>query len=292
VRQIGDVTSNYDPVVDQIGIMPAVPDYYRILGLSSDADDEAVKRAYRVLARSCHPDCNPGDESATERFVLVQQAYRVLSHPKQRLMYDRRLSERASTYLHAFSSPGGPDRCQPPHRTSGRPAGAHTNAAQGADVTIVLSLEQALRGGHTEITDAAGVKRRVTIPRGCRDGVVVRLRARPAGASGDLFVRFRLRPHPRFRREGNHLHVIERISAVEAMLGTTRSIQSPYGRVIRLGVPPGTQHGHRFRLTGQGVNTGDRVGDLFVEIDVEVPKELTEEQRAELRQAATNLGLL
>ncbi|MDX1531322.1 MAG: DnaJ C-terminal domain-containing protein, partial [Rhodothermales bacterium] len=94
------------------------------------------------------------------------------------------------------------------------------------------------------------------------------------------------------RRNGDHLHVTETITAVEAMLGTTRSITSAYGRVIKLPIPPGTQPGECFRLRGQGIVTAKRAGDLFVEIQVEVPKTLTAAQREQIRKAAQDAGLL
>ena len=103
---------------------------------------------------------------------------------------------------------------------------------------------------------------------------------------------FRVEPDTRFRREGDDLHVVETISALEAMLGATRSMASVYGQVVRLPIPPGSQPGDRLRLRGQGVETADGRGDLYVELQVEVPRDLTEEQRSELAEAARRCGLL
>lgn len=272
----------------------ALQDYYSILGVEEAADQDALKRVYRTLARLHHPDCNPGDEKAAERFKRIQEAYTVLSNPERRRTYDAERRYASSGDVEIAGGDGMPEgvgdffeewlkeRQQPTHTQR----------------HVTLSFEQALRGGHIQVKDASGAPRRVTIPRGCRDGLTVRLRG-PAEASshgnghaGDLYVTFRVKPDRRFRREGNHLHVLERISAVEAMLGTTRSITNAYGRTIRVPIPAGTQPGERLRLRGQGVATSREAGDLFVEIEMEVPRELSEEQRAHLRQAAESLGLL
>ena len=137
------------------------------------------------------------------------------------------------------------------------------------------------------------------IPRGVRTGVKIRVSGRgqaaPGGASGgapgDLLVTLRVDVSPRFRREGDHLHVVETVSAIEAILGTARSITNAYGQTIRVAIPAGTQPGERLRLRGQGVATDKRTGDLFVEVNVMVPRELTAGQRAELEATAQRIGL-
>lgn len=268
--------------------MPALPDYYRILGVETDADDEAVKRAYRLLVRSCHPDKNPSDDGAAERFVRIQQAYRVLSQQKARGQYDRRRSENVFADIIKRE-------CAAAQNSRGETRSG-SRSRDAIHLVADLSLEDALRGGPTSVRGPAGEGRRVTIPPGCKHGTTVRLRgagvSSAAGEDRDVLVTFRIKPHPRFKREGDHLHVMERISAVEAMLGAARSIPTPYGQLLRLTIPPGTQPGHRFRLVGQGVRTAEGTGDLFVEIDVEVPKSLTEEQREQLRRTVESLGLL
>jgi len=257
-------------------------DYYRLLGVAEDADADALKRVYRAMARAYHPDRNPGDVKAAEHFRRVQEAYEVLSNPEQRRAYDARRR------FGGLSFSGWAEAAQ-----TGSASGNGSADAPPAEHAIVsLSFEEALVGGHAEVQTGAGRALRVTVPRGCQDGL--QMRVRTGGPAGDecLYVTFQVRPHPRFRREGSHLHVVERISAVEAMLGTTRSIANAYGRKIRVPIPSGTQPGERFRLRGQGVVTARGTGDLFVEVDVEVPRELSDAQRAQLRRAAQQLGLL
>jgi curved DNA-binding protein len=99
-------------------------------------------------------------------------------------------------------------------------------------------------------------------------------------------------PSPRFRREGDNLHATETISAMEAILGTTRAITNAYGRTVKVTIPPGTQPGERLRLRGQGVETEKHKGDLYVEVQVSIPRHLTEEQRKGLEQCARKHGIL
>ncbi|RMF62502.1 MAG: J domain-containing protein [Bacteroidetes bacterium] len=161
--------------------------------------------------------------------------------------------------------------------------------AGGRDVRTVMRLtfDEALRGGKREVELPGGEKVRITIPKGVRSGTRIRLKGHgqpgPDGTRGDLYITFEVLPHPRFRREGDDLYVTERINAVEAMLGTTRTITNAYGQNVRVRIAPGTQHGQKLRLRGQGVQTDRNTGDLYVEIEVHVPEHLSEEARAELK---------
>lgn len=297
--------------------MQDVSDFYHVLGISETASHDDVKKAYRTLARTHHPDRNPGDASAEERFKEVQEAYETLSDPEKRRAYDRR---------RRFGAGG------PPFEGSGYQGGAGGYGAPfgrgfggasfegtegfdplfqfffrderaGAAVTpsdveteLTLSFEQALRGGRTEVRLPGGEVVRLAIPKGVRPGLKIRMRGRgealPDGRRGDLYVTFRVEPSPRFRREGDNLHLTETVSALEAMLGTTRSLVNAYGQTVKAQIPPGTQPGERLRLRGQGVATDQRTGDLFVEIHVEVPRDLSEAQRTALADAARAAGLL
>lgn len=260
-------------------------DYYQVLGVSADADPEALKRAFRLRARECHPDRNPSDTAAAERFNVIREAYATLSDPVRRMRYDSLLGADSLSATNTAMHEGQPD------------AGRNGSTARGdVRVTVSLDFEQAIRGGHAYVANGEGELIRVTVPRGCRDKTAVRVAGRGGHSQAqkpcDLYVTFRVRPHPHFRREGNHLHVIASISVMEAVLGTTRSIQNPYGTTIRISIPAGTQPGERLRLRGLGVQTARGTGDLFVEIDVRVPTELTDEQRQRLREAARHTGLL
>lgn len=283
--------------------MHAIRDYYALLEVGEGADKAEIKRAYHRLARRYHPDATGGDAEAAERFRSVHAAYAVLTDPLRRRLYDRArertvaadVSDSAEAQAvealdaEAFSALF--DQVPDP------PFGVVPDAppsSQGKDVALQvrLTFRQALAGGVTTVRLPTGHTFRLPVPRGARHGLKIRVLGRQAGAEGDLFVTFRVEPDARYRREGDDLHVVECVSALEAMLGSTRSLTNVYGQVVRLPIPPGTQPGDRLRLRGQGVETADSRGDLYVEVQVEVPRDLTEEQRAVLVRAARRCGLL
>src|SRR5690606_28244467 len=123
-----------------------------------------------------------------------------------------------------------------------------------------------------------------------RPGLKIRLRGQgepgPTGVRGDLYVTFDVAESPRFRREGDDLYTTVSVNAFEAMLGAKRGVTNAYGQQIKLTVPKGTQPGDRLRLREQGVQTDKGAGDLYVEIDVTVPRDLTPEQQETLRTVA------
>lgn len=287
--------------------MAEVTDYYLLLGVPEGASPEAIKRAYRSLARDSHPDRNPHDPGAEDRFKTIQRAYHVLSDPARREAYD------AARRMPFGGLGGGLEGRARPASGRSNPFGTVEGfdplvsiffgdepeaTGRGADVEaqVRLTFDQALRGGKTEVRLVDGETIRLTIPKGVRSGLKVRIRGRGrAGASGqrgDLYVTFRVDPVARFRREGDNLHVVEIVSAIEAMLGTTRTITNAYGQTVKVQIPPGTQPGERLRLRGQGVETATRQGDLFVEVQVTVPRSLTDAQRDALAEAAREIGLL
>ena len=286
--------------------MRETTDYYATLGVDASAPAEAVKQAYRRLALAYHPDHNPGDDAAEQRFREIQTAYEALVDPARRTAYDR---ARLNPLRHATFAPAslhGEARGGMPTEHAGSRADVFSfffndetpAPARGADVEAQLQLtfDQALRGGTTDLPVHGGEPVRLVIPRGVRTGVKIRVSGRGkaaggAGGAGDLFVTLRVDVSPRFRREGDHLHIVETVSAIEAILGTTRAITNAYGQTIRVAIPAGTQPGERLRLRGQGVVTDKRTGDLFVEVNVMVPRELSDEQRAELERTALRMGL-
>lgn len=303
--------------------MAEVTDYYQTLEVDEIATPDAIKKAYRKLARAHHPDRNPGDPVAEERFKGVQEAYETLSDPARRRTYDRErrygpargprggsgqpfggaspfsgFEARGAPNAGGFRSEGfsGADGFDPlfsfffsdDARTAAPPSDVETE--------LKLTFDQALRGGRTEVRLPDGETVRLAIPRGVRSGLKVRVRGHgetgAGGDRGDLYVTFRVEPSSRFRREGDNLHLAETVSAVEAILGTTRAITNAYGQTVKVHIPPGTQPGERLRLRGQGVAADQKTGDLFVEIQVVVPRELTEQQRAALETTARQIGLL
>ncbi len=191
-----------------------------------------------------------------------------------------------------FGGGGGAARGQDPFQ--GRRGPQPSTRGGDIETRLEIPFEEALNGGKTEVTLPGGETVRITIPKGVEDATRVRLRGQgqtsPTGERGDLYLTFEVRPDPRFRREGRDLVTTATINVAEALLGTTRSITTAYGKTVRVTIPPGTQPGERLRLKGQGVQSGDGAGALFVEVEVSIPTSLQDE--AALRAWAEKEGLL
>ena len=304
--------------------MPQLKNYYDILGVSEKASADEIKKVYRKLAQQYHPDRNPDKPDAEERFKDVQEAYSVLSDAKKRKQYDR-MRQNPFGPFGGFGARNGDQFYQRPDGTYVRFStddpemdigdlfgdavggiGDFFSRLFGGDApkteqvstkaTVRLPFDQALRGGKTTVRLPDGKTVRLTIPKGVHDGFKIRLKGRgPEGADGKrghVYVTFEVEPHPRFRREDDDLYVTETITAIEAMLGTTRHLTNPYGKRIKVPVHAGTQPSARLRLKGQGVETDKNTGDLYVEIEVTVPEDLSEAQRKTLREAAEKAGLV
>lgn len=318
--------------------MPQTKDLYDVLGVDEDASQEEIKKKYRELARKHHPDRNPDDPNAEEKFKEIQKAYSILSDEEQREQYDaqRRFGGsggfgETSGGRDPWGRPGGGPEIRFEQgnfddtfggrgggglgdifenffgggtRTRGRgPFGRQQRQQQqrgrqgGQDVetTLRLSFRDALEGGRKKVELPSGESIRLKIPKGVRDGFKIRLQGRgqagPMG-QGDLYVTFEVGDHPRFDRKGDDIHLTETISMFDAVFGTEVRVPTPYGQHLKLTIPPGTQPGEKLRLKGQGVKTDDGHGDLYVEIDVDIPKNLSRKQRNILREAAKEANLL
>ena len=291
--------------------MAAVKDYYKVLGVKEDASTEAIKKAYRALAREHHPDRNPDDKQAEERFKEIQEANDILSDDEKRREYDMRRRNPFGSGP-GFTTGAGSRFYKTPDGTFVRfegeegsgsdPLGGFTDlfgrmfsgggrsSGRGRDIdTIVrLSFNESIQGGKKEVLLPSNERIRINVPKGVHDGFRIRLRGRGhngMGGRGDLYVTFRVTPSPRFDRKDNDLYVIETVSVFEAMLGTTHEVTTAYGKTIKLTIPPGTQPGDKLRVRNQGVVSEDGTGDLYVEIKVTVPTNLTDKQR-EILEAA------
>ena len=282
--------------------------YYAVLQVREDATGAEIKRAYRTLVQAVHPDRNGGGDA--ERFRAIAEAYEVLSDPDRRRRYDAIRRDPLAAHLNPSDTLASTTAPRDVATGTGRadpfgslfsgifPQEAPSTPSLDYEVQVRLSFDQALQGGKTEVRLPSGRLVRLTVPRGVRSQARARIRgygqAHPERPEhrGDLYVTFRVDQSPRFRREGDHLHITETVTAAEALLGTMRSIQNAYGQTIRVQVPPGTQPGERLRLRGQGVETEDGAGDLFVEIRVTVPRHLTPQQQRKLEVCFRELGLL
>ncbi len=376
-------------------------DFYNVLGVSSTASQDEIKKAYRKLAKKFHPDANSSDAKSAERFKEISEANNVLSDPAKRKQYDEmrrygafdgasggfgggrsraggaggfgggrsRGGEQTINFQDfdigglgglgdLFSSmfgggeareasrPRGPERGDTveasldiPFRTAARggkvpielevreecPTCHGTGAARGAQLKIcpecngrgVISFGQGgfavnrtcpvcLGKGQvpTETcptchgTGEVRVKRKVVInvPPGVDTGSKIRLKGQGGkgtanGPPGDLVITFNVQPDKFYSRDG--LDVIAKVplNIAQATLGTKISVKTLDGKKVAIKIPPGTPSGKRFRVRGQGIEKGDKKGDLIVEVSIAVPEKLSEEQERMMKDFADSGGM-
>ena len=275
-------------------------DLYKVLGVSRDAHSKDIKARYRELAKQYHPDKNPGDKRAEERFKEIQGAYSVLSDPDKRRQHDRklRLFEQRPTFG-PFTTPSGARYRRRADGTYVRQNEESQSAGRGGffewlfgaqerarRITVTLPFKKAFRGGPTKVKVSPEKTVRVTLPEGVRDGYTIRIKD---VAGPPLHVRFKVKPHKSFKMRGDDLIVTTKlkVGVMEAMLGAVHQVAHPSGTPVTVRVPPGTQPGTRLRLRGKGV----REGDMVVQVQVRVPTDLTAPQRKALEQAAKATGI-
>jgi curved DNA-binding protein len=299
-------------------------DYYETLGVPRGASAEEIRSAYRRLAREHHPDVNK-DPGAAERFSEIAEAYEVLRDPEKRERYDRvgaggqgfRAGQDVSgaqgfgggangfgsgvgfgtggdaDFSDFFESLFGGGRVSSARGRRRQTGGGGDFAMRGGDheATVELTLEEAARGGKRRFTFDDGRDYAVTIPRGVRDGQRIRLAGEGSpgvggGPSGDLFLRVRLRPHPRFRLNGRDLEVDLPVAPWEAALGAEVPVPTLEGTAT-VKVPAGSSSGRRLRLAGQGMpGPKGAQGDLYAIVKIVVPEKLKRAERKAYQQLA------
>jgi curved DNA-binding protein len=291
-------------------------DYYKTLGVSRNASTDEIRKAYRKLAMQYHPDRNPGDKQAEERFKEVNEAYQVLSDSQKKAHYDR-VGSAYSNWQQRGAPSGGFDWSQ---FARGAPGGTRVNvedfgddlfsdffrsifggmggvgstgrgnpAARGNPAyqqQVEISLEDAFKGATLQI-QSEGKRKKVRIPAGVRTGSKVRVAG--AGPNGmDLYLIVQVKEDERFERRGNNLHTTAKVSAFTAILGGEAEVETMTGKV-KLTIPPGTQPEQVFRVAGRGMpqlKSPSNKGDLLVRLKVEIPRYLSSKQRELLEEAS------
>lgn len=277
-------------------------DYYKVLGIGRDASAEDIKKAYRKLALQYHPDRNPGDKTAEDKFKEVNEANQVLSDPEKRAKYDQLGS--AYTQWERGGQPGGFDWGQWASRGAGRteyadPADvfggrmggfsdffeqifgggftqtatrqARQRAAPAYEQPITISLEEAFRGG-TRLLQLEGKRLEVKIPPGAQTGTRIRMAGAANGA--DLYLVVDVSANPHFTREGDNLRTEVTVDLATAAAGGEVRVPTLEGELV-LTVPAGTQPNQSFRLKGKGMpklKQPSTRGDLFAQVRVHIPK--------------------
>ena len=281
-------------------------DYYETLGVPRSAEEREIRLAYRRLARQHHPDVNPGDETAAERFKSINAAYEVLSDPDKRARYDR-YGDRWQQADH-LDNQGGRDFSQ--FFRGGRGGFSFSTGGESlsdllggiggfpdfggvgertrprpAELRIDITLEEADAGTTRRVNLPDGRRLEVKIPAGIADGGRVHVAAgNEAGGEFNLLVS--ILTHRQFERDGTDLHTKVDVPLVDAVLGGTTTVKTLRGQ-IELTLPPETQNGRRFRLAGQGMprlNNPESRGNLYATVNVTLPSNLTDKQRGLFEQ--------
>ncbi|MBA3817457.1 MAG: J domain-containing protein [Deltaproteobacteria bacterium] len=274
---------------------------YDILGVSKSATPDEIRSAYRKLARKHHPDVNPGDQAAEDKFKKISAAYDVVGDEKKKAAYDE---------FGEQSTQGGFDPAKAreyarwqdtrQRRASGFEQGPSEfdfaemfgrarGPARGRDLTATVEIElrQAIEGAEFTADLPGQGPTRVRIPPGASTGSTLRVAGKGApggrgGPPGDLLVEVQVKPHPRLRREGLDLHLPVPVTLDEAYNGA--SIEVPtFDGPITLKIPPRSQNRAKLRVRGKGVPRKDTRGDLIVELDVRLPDQADEALAEALR---------
>jgi len=303
----------------------AFKDFYKILGVDRNADADAIKKAYRRLARKYHPDVSK-ESDAEDRFKELQQAYDVLSDPEKRQAYDR-FGEHWKAGMEqgeaAAGAAGGGSRGYyrqediNPEDVAGfedfinsvfgeRGYGRGRAGRRGHDehARLTISLEEAYQGTTRTLSfdaleaDEGGRLRsrtrtlNVTIPAGVTEGQRIRLagQGQPGATEpGDLYIQIHIQSHSDYTLDGRDLHLNIPVTPWEAALGDKITVNTLAGR-LRLTVPPGSQTGKRLKLAGKGL-PGKPPGDLFVTLNIVTPKPRTEADRKLYEQMARDMPM-
>ena len=300
----------------------AEDDLYDELGVARGASEDEIRRAYRKLAREFHPDVNPNNPQAEERFKGLSAAYDVLSDPEKRGLYDefgtagltdgfdpaqarayRRWSDGAqrSPFSEGFFRGGSIEDL------FGDLLGAERRELRrrGADVEgeVAVDFDAAVRGGEVRVqlekpTAPGGQPResslRVRLPTGTEDGSRIRLAGQGGpghngGPPGDLYLTLRVRPHRFFRRQADDLLLELPVTLPELIRGASVEVPTLDGKV-QMKIPPGAQSGQKLRLRGKGVaRDSGRRGDLIVQLVARLPEGLLDGDRVRLEEIAEDL---
>lgn len=287
---------------------------YDILGVKPDASQDEIRKAYRKLAKENHPDLNPGNAQAADRFKDIASAYDIVGDTDKRARFDRGEidatgAERPEQQFyrdyaeapggHYYSSSAGyedlgdmSDFFSEIFGARARAAGAggaaggeRTMRMRGQDVRYHLEIDflEAVTGAKKRVTMPDGKTLEIGIPEGLRDGQTIRLKGQGGpgfggGPAGDAFVEVTIRPHPQFTRQGDDIVVELPISIDEAVLGAKVEVPTTTGRVT-MTVPKGASGGQTLRLRGKGVKKrqGGGHGDQLVKLQIRLPETVDSE---------------
>lgn len=282
-------------------------DYYKVLGVKKDASTDEIKKAYRKLAVKYHPDKNPGDKVAEEKFKEANEANEILGNADKRKKYDE-MGENWQQYANNPYAQGRPGRQSygtedfygdgsqfssffesifgggggfgGSRRKSTRP-----NRGQDAEASIELTLEESFNGTTRQVT-LDGAKLNLKFKPGTAEGQILRLKGKGnpgynGGENGDLHITVHIARHPRFELKGNDLYFDQPLDLYTAVLGGKATVQS-IDKAVSMNIPAGTDSHKTLRLKGMGMpvfNKPEERGDAYVRMVLTTPKHLSDEEK-------------
>ena len=299
-------------------------DYYKIMGVAKTATQEEIKKAYRKLAVKYHPDKNPGDKKAEEKFKEINEANDVIGDPEKRKKYDE-LGENWKYYQDQGANGGGgygqPGGGRQQNYSSGQYGGDEgqfsdffesifghgaggfgnarhrsNQAMKGEDyqAETTITLLEAFNGSTRQL-DLSHQKLNLKLKPGITDGLVLRLKGKGGpgingGPAGDIFITVHILPDSRFERKGDDLYFDCPLDVFTAVLGGKLAAQT-IDKTLNINIPAGTDSNKTFRLKGTGMplyNDPTQRGDSYVRVVITVPKQLTDDERKLFTQLATS----
>jgi len=280
-------------------------DYYKILGIAKTATEKEIKTAYRKLARKYHPDVNPDNKDAEIKFKEINEANEVLSHPENRKKYDKygkdwkygeeyekaqRQGQSQSQYQtgqQGFSDQEYSDFFESMFggtRASARQGRSPKYKGQDYNAELHLNLEDVYTSQQQVLT-VNSKKIRLTIPAGVENGQVIKIKGKGGqgingGPDGDLYIKFIIKNHTQFKREGNNLYETVNLDLYTSILGGEMTIDTFNGKV-KLKIKPGTKNLSKAKLNGKGFPVykhEGKFGDLIITFHIKIPTDLSEKE--------------
>lgn len=292
-------------------------DYYKVLGVSKKASAADIKKAYRKLARKYHPDVNPNDKEAEEKFKEISEAYEVLSNAENRKKYDKygkdwkhaddiernrkQQQQQQRQYQQSrqqrpgagFGNAGYSDFFE--SMFGGDPMGGERNVKfRGQDYHAELHLDlKDVYTTHKRTLTVNGKNIRLTIPAGVRNGQEIKISSHggeglSGGPKGDLYIKFHIDNHTTFKRDGANLYATVDLDLYTAVLGGELMVDTFDGKV-KLTVKPETQNGTKVKLKGKGFPVYKKeghFGDLYITYQLKTPTDLTAKEKELFRELA------
>ncbi len=281
-------------------------DYYKILGIEKTATDKEVKKAYRKLARKYHPDVNHGNKEAEKRFKEINEANEVLSNAENRKKYDKygkdwkhgeefekaQRQSQSQYQQHGFSGGyseqdfsdffesmfGGA-------RTSSRQSSSRKYKGQDFNAELHLNLKDVYES-HKQVLTVGAHKIRLTIPAGIENGQVIKIKGKGdkglnGGPNGDLYIKFSIKNHSKFKRYGNNLYTAVELDLYTALLGGEITIDT-FTSKVKLKIAPETPNETKVKLKGKGFpvyKKENQFGDLIITYHIKLPTNLNDKEK-------------